>query len=262
MDGRGVALRQPLRLLPSFWVPLLGWTVAVVFAYTGWRVLAATGAWAAALCGLGLAVRDYPRWPTTLVDFWWMLVLGVSAALALTARGRTRPWAGLGVRRTVVVSLAFALLALLPVVEVLLAVVTPDGSTGAFGGYNTSGGFGGYYVSGIISEVSGLVLVLLILACLLSTAGPVRRRLLAMAAPALTLWLLVPPLFNGFIMSSQQFDPPVLLEPLQWAFLVGLPVLLFLGGAGLVERGERHAYLIGLGRAAEREALLKRAESS
>ncbi|WP_155371272.1 hypothetical protein [Catellatospora vulcania] len=246
------------------WLPLAGWTVAVVFAYTGFRLVAAVGAWTAALCELARVLLDYSTGPTGLVLFWWMIVLGISAALALTARGRTRPQVGLGDRRTVIVTLAFAALAVLPIVEVMLSVVTrtPGGAIdgiSAFGGYSTSGGFGGYYLSGIISEVSGPILVLVILVCLLRTASPVRRRLVAMFTPALTLYLLVPTLFNGFIMSTQRFNPPVLLEPVQWVFLVGFPVLLFLSGAALVERGERHAYLIGLGRAAEREARLKRA---
>lgn len=247
----------------SMWLPLVGWAVAVVLAFTRFRLVAAAAAWAAALCGIAPVLRDYPMWPTALVEHWWMFVLGIGAALALTTRNRTGPRQGLGTRRTIAVLVAFAVLAALPTVEVLLAEITrrPDGtidSVGAFGGYNTSGGFGGYYVSGIISSIVGPVFVLVVLGCLLSTAAPVRRRLLVLFAPALVLNMLLPVVFNGFIMSSQRFDPPVLLEPGQWVFLAAFPVLLFLAGAVLVERGERHAYLIGLGRAAEREARVKR----
>ncbi|MEU8079621.1 hypothetical protein AB0B31_29770 [Catellatospora citrea] len=246
------------------WLPLAGWSLAVVFAFTGFRLVAAAGAWTAVLAEVVTAVRDYPSYPTGILQSWWMLALGVSAALALTARGRTRPQAGLGARRTVVLAVAFAVLAVLPTVEVMLAVVTrnPDGtidSTGALGGYNTSGGFGYYYISGIISSVLGPILVLLVLYCLVRTAAPVRRRLLAMFAPALALQVLVPVAFNGFIVSTQRFDPPVLLVPGQWVLLIVLPMVLFVAGALLVERGERHAYLIALGRSAEREARLKRA---
>lgn len=248
----------------SMWLPLAGWTVAVVLAYTRFRLVAAAAAWAAVLCGIAPALRDYPTWPSGLVESWWMLALGVGAALALTTRNRIRPQEGLGKRRTVAVSLAFAALAALPTVEVLLAEVTrtPDGtvdSVGAFGGFNTSGGFGGFYVSGIIATVFGPIFVLVILFCLLRTAAPVRRRLLVLFTPALALNLLVPLVFHGFIVSTQRFDPPVLLEPAQWVFLAAFPVVLLLAGAALVERGERRSYLIELGRAAEREARLRQA---
>lgn len=89
-----------------------------------------------------------------------------------------------------------------------------------------------------------------------------RRRLLVLFAPALALNLLVPAVFHGFLTSTQRFDPPVLLVPGQWVFLAAFPVLLFLAGAVLVERGERRSYLVELGRAAEREARLRHAAAS
>jgi cytochrome c-type biogenesis protein CcmH/NrfF len=79
-----------------------------------------------------------------------------------------------------------------------------------------------------------------------------------MAAPAPLMLLIVPPVFHGFLVSTVRFDPPVLLQPGQWVFLVALPVVAFLVAALLVERAERRAHLIGLGRAAERQARLDR----
>jgi hypothetical protein len=110
----------------------------------------------------------------------------------------------------------------------------------------------------VITLVAVPVCALLLLACLLRMAAPVRRRILAMAAPALLMLLIVPPVFHGFLVSTVRFDPPVLLQPGQWVFLVALPVVAFLVAALLVERAERRAHLIGLGRAAERQARLDR----
>jgi hypothetical protein len=70
--------------------------------------------------------------------------------------------------------------------------------------------------------------------------------------------VLVPPVFHGFLVSTVRFNPPVLLQPGRWAFLIALPVFTFLAAVLLVERAERHAYLMGLGRAAERQARLDR----
>ncbi len=80
------------------------------------------------------------------------------------------------------------------------------------------------------------------------------------AAAACTRWGLVtvPTVFNGFLVSTVRFDPPVLLGPGEWAYLVLLPLLTLLAGVLLLERGERHAHLVGLGLAAERAALLRR----
>ncbi|GAB4059181.1 hypothetical protein [Catellatospora paridis] len=257
IDGR-------LLIVPGqWWLAMAGWTVAVAFAFTRFRLVAAAGAWVAALSEVAVEIIGYPSWPSHLVEVWWMLVLSVGAAFALTVRGRTRPQGALGVRRTVVMSSAFAVLAVLPAVDASLAVVTRYGdggfSIGALGGYNAPGWLGGHHVSGVITLVPGLICALVILYCLLRAEAPVRRRLVAMFAPALALNLVVPPVFNGFLVSTQRFNPPVLLVPGQWVFLIVFPLVLFAVGALLVVRGERHAHLIELGRAAEREARLKQA---
>ncbi|GIF98668.1 hypothetical protein [Catellatospora citrea] len=257
IDGR-------LLIVPGqWWFAMAGWTVAVAFAFTRFRVVAAAGAWVAALSEVAVEVIDYPTWPSHLVEVWWLLVLSIGAALALTVRGRTRPQEALGVRRAVVMSSAFAVLAVLPAVDASLAVVTRYGdggfSIGALGGYNAPGWLGGHQVTGVITLVPGMICALVVLFCLLRAGAPVRRRVMAMSAPALALYVVVPSLFNGFLVSTQRFHPPVLLVPGQWVFLIVFPLVLFAVGALLVERGERHAYLIALGRSAEREARLKRA---
>jgi hypothetical protein len=244
------------------WLPLTCWAVAVAAAFTRFRVAVVAAAWTAALCQAAVAFADYPTWPSGLVEGWPTLVFAISAALALTGSGSARGPAVLGPGRTLLMSLSFAVLAALPAVETALAHVQryPDDgrSIDAWGGLNlnTSGWSGRSPVAGWLTLVVAPICVLLLLVCLARLAGPVRRRIMAMAAPTLLMLIIVPPVFNGFLASTVRFNPPVLLQPGQWVFLVALPVFTFIAAVLLVERAERRAYLIGLGRAAERQARL------
>ena len=250
---------QPLQPLQP-WLPLACWALAVAAAFIGLRRAAVAAAWAAALCQAAVAFADYPSWPSGLVEAWPTLVFAISAALALTASGSARGPAVIGRGRTLLMSLSFAALAALPTVEMALAQVQryPDGSRSvdAWGGFNTSGWSGSSPVAGWLTVVVEPICALLLLVCLVRVAAPVRRRIVAMAAPALLMLVIVPPLFHGFLVSTVRFDPPVLLEPGQWVFLIVLPVPAFIAAALMVERAERHAYLIGLGRAAQRRTRL------
>jgi hypothetical protein len=252
----GLLVWPPLRL----WLPLACWALAVAAALIRLRRVAIAAVWAAALCQAAVAFADYPSWPSGLVDAWPALVFAISAALALTASGQARGPAVLGRGRTLLMALSFAVLAVLPTVETALAHVQrdPDGSrsVGAWGGLNTSGWFGSGPVEGWLTVVVEPVCALVLLVGLVRVAAPVRRRIAAMAAPALFMLVIVPPVFHGFLASTIRFDPPVLLQPGQWVFLIGLPVLAFVAAVLLVERAERHAYLIGLGRATERRTRL------
>ncbi|GAA2394327.1 hypothetical protein Cme02nite_08890 [Catellatospora methionotrophica] len=244
----------------QWWLAVAGWAVAVGFAFTRFGLVAAVGAWIAALSEVVVAFGEYASWPSHLVNVWWMLVLGVGGALALTLRAGARPQEALGVRRGIALAAAFTTLAVVPTLEALLAEVYryPGGgySLGAFGGYNAPFQLGGFPVTGSLTVVLGGVSTLVVLYCLVRAGASVRRRLIAMFVPALVLKLVVPVWFNGFLVSTQRFDPPVLLAAGQWVFLVAFPLVLFLLGALLVERAERHAHLIALGRAAERDARL------
>ena len=244
------------------WLPLTCWVLTVAAVLLGFRVAAITAVWAAALGQAAVALADYPTWPGGLVEGWPTLVCAISVALALTWSGAVRAPAVLGRGRTLLMSLSFAGLAVLPTAEAALARVQryPDGSRSvdAWGGFNTPGWSGSVPVAGWITLVGAAVCVLLLLVCLARIAAPVRRRIIAMAAPALLMLVLVPPVFHGFLVSTVRFNPPVLLQPGQWAFLIALPVFTFLAAVLLVERAERHAYLMGLGRAAECQARLDR----
>ena len=214
------------------WLPLGCWVLTVAAVFIGFRLAAITAVWAAALGQAAVAFADYPTWPSGLVEGWPTLVCAISAALALTCSGAVRGPAALGRGRTWLMSLSFAVLAVLPTAEAALARVQryPDGSRSvdAWGGLNTPGWSGSVPVAGWITLVGAAVCVLLLVVCLWRIAAPVRRRIIAMAAPALLMLVLVPPVFHGFLVSTVRFNPPVLLQPGQWAFLIVLPVFTFL----------------------------------
>jgi hypothetical protein len=81
--------------------------------------------------------------------------------------------------------------------------------------------------------------------------GPVRRRILALAAPVAGIAAMVAYGFAGFMYSSQRFPSPVLLRPFQWAILVVTPPMAFLLAAALLNRWERLSALVELGRQAD-----------
>ncbi|GHJ48007.1 hypothetical protein Cs7R123_53490 [Catellatospora sp. TT07R-123] len=252
---------QPLRLTLGQWVLTAGWALVVAAAFTRVRLLAPVLALGVAGCQAAAVFGRYLSEPETLVERWPSLVFAGSAALALVlaARGGVRGQDVLGRSRTTAAVLALLVLAVLPAVEVLLAEVhrLPEGVVGygAWGGRNVSGMYGDFGVRGVISMVfeplGGLALLLV---TLVGIPAPLRRRLLVLAAPLLLILIAVPPVFNGFLVSTVRFHPPVLLEAGQWVFLLGAPLLVFIAGVLLVERGERRAYLVGLGLAAERAA--------
>jgi hypothetical protein len=81
--------------------------------------------------------------------------------------------------------------------------------------------------------------------------GPVRRRILALAAPVAGIAAMAGYGFAGFMYSSQRFPSPVLLRPFQWAVLLVTPPVAFLLAAALLNRWERLSALVELGRQAD-----------
>jgi hypothetical protein len=81
--------------------------------------------------------------------------------------------------------------------------------------------------------------------------GPVRRRLLAFAAPVAGVAAMVAYGFAGFMYSSQRFPTPVRLIPLQWTILGVTPVLAFAVAVVVLNRWERLGELVELGRRAD-----------
>ncbi|BCJ77478.1 hypothetical protein CS0771_70220 [Catellatospora sp. IY07-71] len=252
------------RMVPStgVLVSMLLWGLAATAACTRWGGVSAGFAWLGAGHQVWLLSTAYPSEPELLVRRWWMVVLMLSAAFALTVRGRVRGAAVLGGVRTGVLALALTVLTVLPAAEVLLAETSwqMDGGfeIASWGGYQLKSFLGEQPVQGVLSLALEAGCVLALLGCLIGLPPAVRRRLPVLGMPALLVLVTVPSVFNGFLMSTVRFDPPVLLAAGEWAYLVLLPLLTLLAGGVLLERAERHAHLVGLGLAAEREALLRR----
>ena len=92
--------------------------------------------------------------------------------------------------------------------------------------------------------------------------GPVRRRMLALAAVPAGLALMVSWGFAGFMTSSQRFRTPVYLEWFQWVILALTPLAAFAVAALALNRYERVATLVALGRQAEQSGTPERHPAS
>jgi hypothetical protein len=244
---------------PMLWVFALGWAAVAVTALLRWRGVAAVLAWTATAVEVVALTGWYPTQPVTVLYALWPLVLAVTAAAALSVpRTAGRGLPVLGRRRYIVVVLALAAGGLASGIDPLTIrlVRYPEGLELAYWG-----GTGGYlpgFVPGMASLPARLVELAAagtVLVALARTAAPLRRRLLVLLAPAAVLMMLISEFYLGYVRSSVQFDPPVLLEPQQWVVLVLTPLATLLVGVALVHRRERRLHLIRLGEAAERGQL-------
>ena len=233
----------------------VAWTLAATAAGLRLRRTAAVLATLAAL-GQAFAVAErYPSDPVALVTNWWLLVLAVAAAGSLVALPRPatpapevaparRP---LDVGSRIAVLVAGLLAAGAPLME---AVATFSGTMDTGDGVDVvvwtvppphtlwlpESPFG----DGLLSTVvTGLVLLAVLATVVLRLTPMVRRRVLALAAPAAAVAVVVVGFFNGYLQSTPRFDPQVYLVAPQWIVLAATPVLVFAAGAWLVGRHER-----------------------
>ena len=225
----------------------VAWTLAASAAGLRLRRTAAGLATVAAL-GQALAIAErYANDPGQLVTNWWLLVLAVAAAGSLVALVRpgfataTRP---LSVGSTIVVAVAGLLAAAAPLLQVPRSAGTPTDVRG-FVLYTVPPpdtlwlpglGLGDWQLSRV---VTALVLLVVLATVLLRLTPMVRRRVLALAAPAAAVVLVVALFLNGYLVSTVRFDPPVYLVAPQWILLAATPVLVLAAGAWLVGRHER-----------------------
>jgi hypothetical protein len=100
-----------------------------------------------------------------------------------------------------------------------------------------------------------LAVVVLMLWAWRRQPGPLRAPMLAFGAPVIAIGVMTPFLFSGYYYSSQQFSSPIPLAPVQWALLIGVPVLAFVIAVLAARRRERTQHLIRLGREAELHAV-------
>lgn len=246
------------------WVELLGWLAVLVCALADWRVTAAATAWGVLLIDIAALSQRYPTQPMAVLHDLAPFLLGLTAtgALSLAAARKAlgvsrRGLSVLGRRSTTLFAVSFLLgLGFTAVDPFLTTIVRSDGGTGVdhWGGNVFIVPVVGGVTVGLVTEVGYLASAVLTGLAVVWLAAPVRRRVLALFAPAASVVALVELTFGGYVRSSVRFTPPVLLEPVQWAVLVITPALALVLAVRWVHRAERRAHLIRLGemRLAER----------
>lgn len=238
----------------------VGWILVAAAAGLGWRRIAAAGA-TVGVVGQAIVLALAYAWdPGRLVTSWWLLVLATAAAASLVLRWQPapepesdpEPESGLapavrirprplGARSTIAVAVAAALGCVAPLGEARAAtVVRLDEWT--------------FTESPVVSLrplalpmigdrpfilAAALVLLVTYATVLLRLRPLIRRRVLVLAAPAAAVALVVAWTFNGFLVSTARFSPPVLLVTPQWTVLAATPVFTFALGAWMVARFER-----------------------
>jgi hypothetical protein len=245
----------------SAWLLVGGWAATAVFALCSWRLIAAVAAWATVIANTAVVGASYSTQPVTALYALWSLVLGLTAAIALTAATRLpRSTRVFGRRSAILLGVAGVLTMLAPAVDPVLARVTRGDDFIVLELWPTNGGFVPYFPAdsfvggpGLIPMILYLVVGVLALWGVARMDPPVRRRLLALLAPTIALIAVIAMGFNGFAVSSVRFSPPVLLEPVQWIVLTAVPLLAFLAAAAIVHRRERMLHLIELGKTIEQQ---------
>jgi hypothetical protein len=240
------------------WLAILAWLAVTVTALVGWRRVAAAAAWVAVLGEVAMLGERYRTEPARVLSLLWLLVLSVTVATALSVRAAPRrALAVLGRRRSIGFAVACALLAASSTADSLTVHITRVGSTGM----SVDPWVGGSYFPrlfwdnppGMAAALAYLAVAVLILAAFVGIAAPVRRRLLALLAPATALTAVIALLFHGYAVSTVRFSSPVLLVPGQWTVLAVVPPVAFLVAVAVVHRRDRRLHLIALGRAVERQ---------
>ncbi|GAB2629097.1 hypothetical protein Aab01nite_20940 [Paractinoplanes abujensis] len=205
------ALRYPEYVPPVdtvSWARLAGWGVALVAAYLGWRVAAAAGATVGLAGEIAAPARLYLDTPATVLHAYWLIVAAavvLIAGLVAARGGRTEP------RGLAWVAAASTLLVAEPVM--FDRMFSPIGN------------------------------VLVVAAAVLAAVAVIRQepefraRLLCWVAPVLVTIPLVQWGFGGLIKHNMGHPESLqLINPLQWAVLVLVPVAAFAGVSLLSRR--------------------------
>lgn len=190
---------------------VVAWGVVLAAALLGWRLLGAVGA-SAGLTGEILApARFYVDTPATVLYAYWLIV---SAALVLIA--------GLVADRGVARPRGWQWIAAASVVLVLQGVLAPPVR---FGSYD-------------LQWIMALVAAALAAVAILRQEPRLRARLLCWAAPVIATVPLVEFGFGDLIVYNMGHPESTrLISPLQWAVLVLVPVVAFVGASVLDRRG-------------------------
>jgi hypothetical protein len=220
-----------------------GWLAVAAARVAGLPRIAALGA-ALGLVGAAVSLaRRYAWAPDSLVSWWWLLTLtAVTAACLLVALRDPEPPPPLAQRAVLALATGALVMAVEPLAVRALMVVRP----GPEGSWQVS-----ERIPGLPTPVSpghenaalaGAVLAVAFLVLVVRLHPAVRRRVLlltAPTAPTAAVVVLVRAGFQGFLVSSPRFWPPVSLTLGQWGALLLVPPLVFAAGAALLRRYER-----------------------
>lgn len=236
------------------------WGLVLAFALLH-RWIAAVCAWAAVALEAVRAFDDY------LGDVWgyvgysvhdlWPLALALLAATTLTVGSARAGTALLGRRRCVLLGGAALLGTIAPMVGLVtyLTPFLPDGDMHAV-----------WIFSRVVTYPEALLLVTGLVAGLgavLSTPGPLRRRVVALLAPVAATLALTRVGFTQWEPLARPFDgTPIGLLPVQWVALVLTPPLTLAVAVTVVHRREQTLRLLALGRAADRTSPAGTVETS
>ncbi|GIH04047.1 hypothetical protein Rhe02_21140 [Rhizocola hellebori] len=269
----------------AVWMPILGfaqpfsapwkamaafgwWLLTVVLAAAGARLVAAAMAWLGALGPLAYSAWRYASDATVFARHWPFVVLALTAALCLTVRFPKRHAIQLmGGRFAVLLTAAFVLVWTSPALQLpLIRGAGSDYPAEAWNGLYPR--FLGYHLLGAIPLSAVLLLTVTLLWLLLKHDGGLRRRLLAIAAPAVVLSAVVNFGYEQLVMTSSHIlapnfstqiavhlpvkytsPAPVAMSAGQWTFVLLLPPIVFVAALILVRRGDRRQELIELGKA-------------
>jgi hypothetical protein len=196
------------------WGRALAWGVALAAALLGWRLLGAAGASAGLAGEILVPARSYVDTPATVLYAYWLIV---SAALVLIA--------GLVADRGVARPRGWHWIVAAGLVLVVQGVVAPPLRTGAYD----------------LQWIIVLVAVVLAAVAIFRQEPRLRARLLCWAAPVVATVPMVEFGFGQFIVYNMGHPESTrLISPLQWAVLVLVPAVAFVG-ASLLDRRARVA---------------------
>lgn len=229
-----------------------GWGAVVVATLVGLRWPAAVLAWATVFAEAILLGRHYGPDPVPTVNAFWLVALGLVAAVALTVPAPPRrAYSVLGARRFLALVLGLSAIEAV-IVANRLARSAPDdlwaGTTYVFYGLESASDAVLWLWMAAIAA-GGLCVALAVL----TLTASVRRRVFVLLAPAAVLAATVELTLGGWSYSNGHMGHPVYLVPVQWVLLVAGPMASLALGVLLVRRRELTIRLAALGRTVDRE---------
>jgi hypothetical protein len=217
---------RPPMIGPSDWAPVAGWALVMLAGLVGPRRVITVLAWAAAFVEVAIPCLVYVRFTEFGPPDLWTAYLGIIAAATITAHLSRGPAFSdglrlLGWRRVVPLTVGGALLAIEPLANEYLWSIPAWGVVRAVPIPITCGAL-----------VCGAVLI--------GVGGPLRRRILALLAPA----VLLTALHNISVIAWAHrvvLPAPNFLAPLQWLVLLAVPLAALRLSTTAIRRWERRS---------------------